>query len=235
MIAIAESACAALPDAQAAFHRAGLVASLWTGRLRSSPALSRDGAGEAGAAWNEHWNEEGALKNRTPSSGAIGRHAARLREIALAYPGTHEDFPWGHSAFKVRTKVFVFLGADGEGLHLSVKLPRSHEKALALPFAEPTHYNLGKSGWVTATFGPEERPPIEILREWIDESYRAVAPKKWVAELSRGDASRTAVRPVRAAGRSTHRAPQSRRGAAKSVSRSVRKSSTHKRAPRDRT
>ncbi len=65
----------------------------------------------------------------------------------------------------------------------SVKLPESGPDALDLPFAKPTGYGLGKSGWVSATFEPKDRPPAEILKEWILESYRAVAPKKLVAEL----------------------------------------------------
>jgi len=85
----------------------------------------------------------------------------------------------------VRKKVFVFLGlSDGSGLTLSVKLPDSQTVALMLPFAEPTGYGLGRSGWVTARFAPSERPPVDMLCEWVEESYRAVAPKKLVAELS---------------------------------------------------
>jgi len=61
---------------------------------------------------------------------------------------------------------------------LSVKLPESSEEALDLPFTKPTGYGLGKAGWVTATFGPTDKPPVEILKAWIRESYRAVAPKK---------------------------------------------------------
>ncbi|HYO64678.1 MAG TPA: MmcQ/YjbR family DNA-binding protein, partial [Archangium sp.] len=40
-----------------------------------------------------------------------------------------------------------------------------------------------KSGWINASFPPGKEPPVEMLREWIDESYRAVAPKKLVAQL----------------------------------------------------
>jgi predicted DNA-binding protein (MmcQ/YjbR family) len=79
---------------------------------------------------------------------------------------------------KVRGKVFLFLGRAEGGLTLSVKLPGSAGLALGLPFASPTAYGLGKSGWVTARFGPRERPPVGLLKQWIDESYRAVAPKK---------------------------------------------------------
>ncbi|MCZ6598055.1 MAG: MmcQ/YjbR family DNA-binding protein [Planctomycetota bacterium] len=114
---------------------------------------------------------------------ASRKHEAALRRIAMGYPETVEEFPWGHSAFKVRRKVFLFLACDEDGLGVSVKLPYSNREALLLPFAEPTHYGLGKSGWVSARFAPDETPPIAILREWIDESYRVIAPKKLVAAL----------------------------------------------------
>jgi hypothetical protein len=52
-----------------------------------------------------------------------------------------------------------------------------------LPFAEPTGYGLGRGGWVTASFGERDNPPLELLREWLDESYRAVAPKKLASAI----------------------------------------------------
>ena len=107
-----------------------------------------------------------------------------LREHALGYPETVEDFPWGHRAIKVRGKAFVFLAADGGELSMSVKLPRSGFQALALPFTEPTGYGLGKSGWVTARIAPGDRALVEQCRSWIDESYRAIAPKRVVAALA---------------------------------------------------
>lgn len=106
-----------------------------------------------------------------------------LRDFAMGYPGAHEDFPWGERVVKVNGKVFLFLG-KGEDLSLSVKLPSSRAMALGLPFASPTAYGLGKSGWVSARFGPGEKPPLDLLRAWIDESYRAVAPKKLAASLA---------------------------------------------------
>jgi predicted DNA-binding protein (MmcQ/YjbR family) len=109
-----------------------------------------------------------------------------LRRYALSFPGATEDFPWGERVAKVKGKVFVFLGGDpvpGGPMGLSVKLPESGADALDLPFAKPTGYGLGKSGWVSATFDTKDDPPVEILKDWIRESYRAVAPKKLVAEL----------------------------------------------------
>ena len=116
--------------------------------------------------------------------GGMNRHEAALRDFAMSYPEAHEDFPWGERAIKVKGKAFLFMRGGDSGLSLSTKLPVSNAAALTLPFAEPTHYGLGKSGWVTATFAPKETPPLDVLREWVDESYRAVAPKKLVASLS---------------------------------------------------
>jgi predicted DNA-binding protein (MmcQ/YjbR family) len=118
-----------------------------------------------------------------PAAGAAKRTRSVLRDFALAYPDAHEDFPWGERVIKVRNKVFVFLGRDDGDMCLSVKLPASGVLALALPFVSPTGYGLARSGWVTARFGPREKAPVEVLRRWIDESYRAVAPRTLVAAL----------------------------------------------------
>jgi predicted DNA-binding protein (MmcQ/YjbR family) len=84
---------------------------------------------------------------------------------------------------KVKGKAFIFMGHEHGGLGLSVKLPQSNAAALMMPFATPTGYGLGKSGWVSAEFPKGKQPPMEMLRQWLDESYRAVAPKKLVAQL----------------------------------------------------
>ncbi|XYH92897.1 MmcQ/YjbR family DNA-binding protein [Sorangium sp. So ce1128] len=108
---------------------------------------------------------------------------ARLRDAALAYPEAVEEFPWGDRVAKVRGKIFVFLNTHEGKLLVTAKLPQSGEAALMLPFAEPTGYNLGKSGWVTARFGPKDRVPESMLLEWIEESYRAVAPNRALQAL----------------------------------------------------
>jgi predicted DNA-binding protein (MmcQ/YjbR family) len=106
-----------------------------------------------------------------------------LRSSGLAFPETHEAFPWGHRALKVRGKAFAFLAAEGDTLSVSVKLPLSAAEALELPCAEPTGYGLGKSGWVTLSFGPGDDVPLPTLQAWLEESYRAIAPKKLAARL----------------------------------------------------
>lgn len=114
--------------------------------------------------------------------------AERLRTFALAFPETAESHPWGETAIKVKGKTFLFMRSDEVLLSLSVKLPLSREFALDREFTEPTHYGLGSKGWVSAKFEGKARgknkPPVELLEAWIEESYRAIAPKRIVAKLA---------------------------------------------------
>jgi len=103
-----------------------------------------------------------------------------LRRFALSHPQTTEDFPWGERTIKVRGKIFVFLSEDGERLYLTVKLPHSSDAALGLPFTSPTRYRLGPSGWVSARFPKGSVIPLDMFQDWIEESYRAVAPASLV-------------------------------------------------------
>jgi predicted DNA-binding protein (MmcQ/YjbR family) len=104
-----------------------------------------------------------------------------IRKRALSYPETHEELPWGESAFKVKGKTFVFMRDGDDGLSFSVKLPSSRDLALALPGSEPTQYGLGKKGWVTLR--PTSKTSMGVLHFLIDEGFRAVAPKRLVAQL----------------------------------------------------
>ena len=106
-----------------------------------------------------------------------------LRRYALQLPETDEAFPWGERALRVREKAFVFMRREDDRLTFSVKLPKSRKAALALPFVKPTHYGLGAHGWVTV----EVRRPTKALlvqcRDWIKESFMAVAPKGLAAAV----------------------------------------------------
>ena len=120
-------------------------------------------------------------------AGSLKKTYDALREYANTYPETHEDYPWGELAVKVKGKAFLFMRHEGEVLSLSTKLPSSRDMAADLDFASPTGYGLGKSGWVTSRFeGKSAKPPLDLLKSWIDESYRAVAPKKLVKTLDEG-------------------------------------------------
>ncbi|MFB1481366.1 MmcQ/YjbR family DNA-binding protein [Corallococcus sp. RDP092CA] len=158
-----------------------------------------------------------------PAENETQKVEAVLREHAMSYPGAHEDFPWGHRAMKVNDKTFLFMTVDGEKLNLSAKLPDSKDAALTLPFTEPTEYGLGKSGWVTAHFEDASQVPVPVIKAWIDESYRAIAPRKLVDQLpARGTAvPGPAAKPSKAAARK--KAPARRAAApAKKAAKKVR-------------
>lgn len=106
-----------------------------------------------------------------------------LRAHALRYPEAYEDFPWEERVIKVRGKIFAFLGMVDDRFRLGVKLTHSNEAALGLPSVEPSGYGLGRAGWVTVWVKKPGQPPVDLLKAWIDESYRTVAPKKLVASL----------------------------------------------------
>ncbi len=109
-----------------------------------------------------------------------------VRTRALAYPDTCEEAPWGSRAFKVARKVFVFSG-EGEGrVTLSLKLPQSKDEALEYDFATPTHYGMGKHGWVTLGFEGDIEVPYEALERWLDESFRCIAPKRLLKGVPAG-------------------------------------------------
>ena len=125
---------------------------------------------------------------------AVPRNAlkkwVKVREFALGLPGAAEEFPWGESVAKVNKKVFVFLGVDDGSypLALTVKLTdeTAHTHALTSPGAEPAGYGLGKAGWVRIPLAEQGAPAAELLCDWVEESYRAIAPKRLTAELDAG-------------------------------------------------
>ena len=109
-----------------------------------------------------------------------------LIKHALTYPDAVLEHPWGHDAVKVKGKMFATFGGEiGEAgeLSMTVKLPVSAEMALTLPWVEKTGYGLGKSGWVTARMTNAKDLDLETMKGWIDQSYRAVAPKALVKGL----------------------------------------------------
>lgn len=114
----------------------------------------------------------------------VARLRLDLRDRALELPEAWEDHPWGETVVKVRKKIFVFLGVD-DGSYppgIGVKLRDSLEEALGLPGVTPMGYGLGKAGWVMVSL--EGQPaPRDLLLDWVEESYRLVAPKTLVRQL----------------------------------------------------
>jgi predicted DNA-binding protein (MmcQ/YjbR family) len=107
-----------------------------------------------------------------------------IEEFARSLPEAWPDEPWGDRVVKVRRKIFVFVSrADAERPALTVKLPESGDHGLSFPDASPTRYGLGKHGWVTIYVDTVPEEEHDVLFDFVEESYRAVAPKTLVKRL----------------------------------------------------
>lgn len=102
--------------------------------------------------------------------------AERLRRLALSFPETYEDRPWGDEpVFKVAdNKMFAVMSVGEDAVRLTVKLTQEErEIAQLLPYVSTARY-VGRYGWVTAEIVDEET--LEAALEWIRESYWLKAP-----------------------------------------------------------
>ena len=110
-----------------------------------------------------------------------------VREFALSLPNAFEDFPWGQPVVKVATgskwpPLFLWLGARDADTHaIYVKLTTAYEQAIAIAGAFPTAMS-GVGQWGRLTI-PLPVSDTDLLFDWVDESYRNVAPKRFVALL----------------------------------------------------
>ena len=114
-----------------------------------------------------------------------------LRKLALSYPEAQEGIACKGTAlecstFNARSKAFLFVGAADVRLKLDASLAEANKLAAK----EPSRYQVGAHGWVKVTLHQDEAAPLELLKKWIDESYRLLAPKQLVALLpERGPAA----------------------------------------------
>jgi len=118
----------------------------------------------------------------------------QIKRAALQYPGAELAVILGdHEVIRVKDKVFLWLGGDEDGsCNFGVRLVHSQDAAMALPFVEPMGYGMAKWGWIGARFKKGQDVPVKMVLEWLEESYRKIAPKKLVAQLDGGGAAKPA-------------------------------------------
>ncbi len=103
-----------------------------------------------------------------------------LRAVAMALPETDEGTSCVNRAFKVRKKNFLFLGEKDGEIRFMAKLTDSLDTAAAM---DDPRVDVGKFGWVTLRFAPDDPVAPELLEGWVLESFRALAPKTVLRQL----------------------------------------------------
>lgn len=157
-------------------------------KAATKKSVARKGAAKKSAARKASTKKPAARKasaRRTKRAGSWVNPKPDMIAFALSLPDAWEDHPWGETVTKVGKKVFAFFGVEGGlgAFGLCVKLPESADDVLELENAEPAGYGLGKSGWVVVRFQEGDDVPLEDVRGWIVESYRAVAPKTLLKQM----------------------------------------------------
>jgi len=101
--------------------------------------------------------------------------AARIRELALSFPRSYEDEPWGFPVFKVGdNRMFAWMQEEPDAVRVTLKLTAEEREVTAyLPWVRPASH-VGRYGWVTAAVTDEET--LEAALEWLRESYWLKAP-----------------------------------------------------------
>lgn len=115
---------------------------------------------------------------------------ARVRELALAFPGADEKVSHGRPAFFTK-KVFAYYGgslkADGEWVQhpqsVMVLVDDDEREALLADERVFVPAYMGPSGWLGVDVDSDAGVDWDEVRELLDASYRLTAGKRLVAEL----------------------------------------------------
>jgi hypothetical protein len=101
--------------------------------------------------------------NQSPAK-VLGSIAQRLPHVekGVACEGTSVE----RATFKANKKAFLFLGTEDAMVKLQESIPQAKKTAGC---------KVGASGWTKIVWGAETPPPLEVLKKWIEESYRLMA------------------------------------------------------------
>jgi predicted DNA-binding protein (MmcQ/YjbR family) len=91
-------------------------------------------------------------------------------------PGAMVDHPWGEVVFKVKKKIFAYIGRPGESSGVTVKpAPEELDALLARPNVQLAHY-IGRYGWVNVSI--HDRASLKLALRLVDETYEQIARGK---------------------------------------------------------
>jgi len=96
-----------------------------------------------------------------------------IRREAVRFPGVAKGTSCNQASFKAGKGTFLFIGPGpkGRGFKAMFRLIASMAQAKQLAADEPSRFEVGSTGWVTARFTAEEPLPKRIWSKWLSESY----------------------------------------------------------------
>ncbi|MGL4304848.1 MAG: MmcQ/YjbR family DNA-binding protein [Mycobacteriaceae bacterium] len=120
---------------------------------------------------------------------------AKLRKTCQLFPETTEVVAWGRPTFRVGKMFAVYSGSaktEQPKVHVQyphsilVKVDASERQALEQDsrFFIPAYF--GPFGWLGLNLD-SAKPDWDEIYELLDTSYRAVAPKRLIAQLNAGE------------------------------------------------
>ena len=113
-------------------------------------------------------------------------HLARLRKLCLAFPGAVEKEAWGAPTFRAKDKLFAHYRNNhhGDG-RVAAWVKSDPMRQMDLVETDPERFfvppYVGPSGWIGIRL--DRKPDGKMVAALLEDGYRAVAPKRLLAEL----------------------------------------------------
>lgn len=97
-----------------------------------------------------------------------------IRREAVTFAGVAKGTSCNQSSFKAGKGTFLFIGPGpkGQGYKAMFKLQQSMAQAKELAAEQPSRFEVGSTGWVTARFTEGQPLPKRIWSKWLSESYQ---------------------------------------------------------------
>jgi predicted DNA-binding protein (MmcQ/YjbR family) len=107
--------------------------------------------------------------------GIVMAHSDDIHALALSFPVSYEDAPWGFPVFKVgENTLFAWMREHDACVDVTLKLTtEEREIAELLPYVRRASH-VGRYGWITVEVTDDET--LAVALEWLRESYWLKAP-----------------------------------------------------------
>jgi predicted DNA-binding protein (MmcQ/YjbR family) len=109
----------------------------------------------------------------------VPQYFQAMYDRCASKPDAVEDHPWGETVFKVRGKVFAFLGRpESPSTGVTVKAPADElDVLLEADFIQRARY-VGRYGWVSLRIADDNA--LQLALELIDDSYDLIRTRRRV-------------------------------------------------------